>query len=206
MNYQDIIEQIEDATENREQSFIDNIDSFVRRAEQRIYRVARLPASRQRSTSVSTVSGTAAYSWPDDFLLPLSVSAATGGVRTALLIKDVSYIQAAYPDASATGSPAVYANLSATQFLIGPTPDGVYSVQIDYIGFPASIVDEGTSWLGDNAEEALFYGAMVQALKYMKAPQEDIDAADKTFLEAVAMLKADADAADDDEHVGSTVV
>lgn len=205
MLFQDLIEQIEDTAENREPAFVDNIDSFVRRAEQRIYRTARLPATRQRTT-VSLTSGTATASWPSGFLLPLSANVEVAGVRQVLLIKDVSYLAQAYPDESVTGTPRVYANLDELLLVVAPTPDANLTMNLDYLGFPNSIVDDGESWLGDNAEEALFYGSMVEAYTFLKGEPDVMAMYEKKFIESVGMLVQDGQAADQDENLGTTVV
>lgn len=206
MIYQDLIEQIEDAVENREQSFVDNIDSFVRRAEQRIYRSARLPGARNRNTSTPTVAGVATYSWPSGFLLPLSMSVTVSGTYNVLLLKDVSYIWTAYPTTATQGVPRVYGNMNDTQFVIAPTPNAAYTINIDYYGFPNSIVDDGTSWLGDNAEEVLFYASIVEAYIYLKGDADVMAMYEKKFTEALALLAQDAMAQSEDENLGSTVI
>lgn len=199
MTYQDLIESVEAYLESSEEEFVDQIDRFVRLAEQRIYRTARLPSVRA-TTTVALSTGVATGSWPSDFLLPLSADIA----GTPLLMKDKSYLKEAY--GSSTGTPRIYANASETQVIVAPVPDGNYTMNLDYIRFPESIVDAQTSWLGDNAEEALLYGTLVEAYIFNKGEPDLLEQYKVKFAEAVSTLVADAGAADQDENLGTTVI
>ena len=116
-----------------------------------------------------------------------------------LLNKDVNYIRQAYPNPGATGAPKYYALFGPTSsgvtitdeltFLLGPTPDAPYMVELHYYYYPASIVTAGTSWLGDNFDTVLLYGSLVEAYTYMKGEQDMMQLYNQKYMEALALAK-----------------
>lgn len=180
MNYSELVQAIKDYTENEETTFVSQIPSFVRQAEERITRTVMIPEFRKNVTANMNADNRY-LARPSDFLAPFSLAVIDGdGDYTFLIDKDVNFIREAYPTPSATGLPKYYgefkgdiaSNNSPGYFIIGPTPDQNYQVELHYYFDPPSIVESGTSWLGDNAEEALLYGSLINAYTFMKGEQD----------------------------------
>lgn len=176
MNYAQLVELIQDYTETRETSFVANIPNFVRQAEQRIHRTVMLPELRKGATA-PMVAGNPYIARPPDFLSVFSFAVVdSDGDFHFLYDKDPSFIREAFPSASSSGRPRFYAQFDGDMggvsgsgnFIVGPTPDENYTVELQYYFDPPSIVDVGTSWLGDNAETVLLYGALLEAYTYLK--------------------------------------
>lgn len=184
MNFAELQEAIQQYCQNTEKSFVEKIPEFVRQCEQKIYRVANLPATWQRAT-VSTSASTATATLPSNCLKPMSLQI---DGDYPLMNKDASFIQAAYPTLATVGQPKVYAILNDTALLLAPTPDATYSITMDYMGFPTSIVDAGESWLGENAEAALLAGSLVNAYTYLKGDPDMLQTYVQQFSEEVAAL------------------
>jgi hypothetical protein len=72
---------------------------------------------------------------------------------------------------------------------LGPTPNGTYTAELHYFYYPPSIVDEGTSWLGDNFDSVLLYGSLVEAYTYMKGETDLMQLYDGKFKEAMMLAK-----------------
>jgi hypothetical protein len=107
--------------------------------------------------------------FPTDFLYPFSLAVIDGdGNYTYLLNKDVNFIREAYPGPTDTGAPKHYGLFDDTAFIIGPTPDASYEVELHYGYYPESIVTAGTTWLGDEFDSALLNGALVEAIRFIK--------------------------------------
>jgi hypothetical protein len=206
MNYTELSNAIQAYTENNEADFIANIPVFVQQAEQRIYNSVQFPSLRKNMTGV--VSTTSKYlSAPDDFLAPYSLAVITGvtggnlntGTYEYLLNKDVNFIRQAYPTPNDTGVPKYYALFGPTvtssvitnelSFILGPSPDANYNVELHYYYYPESIVDAGTSWLGDNFDTVLLYGSLVEAYTYMKGEQDMMALYNGKYQEALALAK-----------------
>jgi hypothetical protein len=74
-------------------------------------------------------------------------------------------------------------------FILGPTPDAGYSVELHYYYYPESIVTASTTWLGDNFDTVLLYGTLVEAYTYMKGETDMLALYDGKYKEALALAK-----------------
>ena len=173
MNYSELTQAIKDYTENTETTFVDNIDDFVRQAEERIYRDVIIPELKKNATG-NVSEGNQYLGRPSDFLSTFSLAVSNNGEYTYLLEKEVNFIREAYPNSGTRGLPKYYAIFdgdgasSDGNFIIGPTPDASYPMELHYYYDPPSIVTADTSWLGDNAETTLLYGSLIEAYTFMK--------------------------------------
>ena len=279
MNYEQLYNSIQSYAENTEALFVANIPVFIQEAETRIYNTVNIPALRKNVTGSATVSNPY-LSLPDDYLATYSFAAiAADGTYSYLLNKDVSYIREAYPSPTSTGMPKHYAlfgsqfaNRNELSFIMGPTPDQNYDVELHYFYYPPTIVQgqiatfdtlvggntytngvyqnvaltggsganasadivissqtvtsctlkfggnfyvvgdvlscsslgpsgtgfsirvasisntNGTSWLGDNYDPVLFYGAMREAMLFMKQEADLVSYYEHKFQEAIQQL------------------
>lgn len=196
MNYTDLSAAIENITENHETTFLSYIPQFVRQAEKRIYNTILFPALRKNVTGAMT-SGNKYVQCPADFLATSALAVIDStGAYSYLKNKDVNFIREAYPKPTDQGLPEYYAifgprSTSEQQltYIVGPTPDQSYSMELHYFYYPSSIVDAGTSWLGNNFDSVLLYGALVEAAIFMKAEVDVFTAYDTKFKEALLMAK-----------------
>jgi len=200
MNYTQLSDAIKAYTQNYEQEFVDNIPVFVKQAEQRIYNTVQFPSLRKNVTG-SVTTANKYLSCPSDFLSVYSMAVidATGNYEY-LLNKDVNFIRQAYPNpTSDTGIPKYYALFGPTvsgavisdelSFLLGPTPDAAYSVELHYYYYPESITvaADGQTWLGDNFDSVLLYGSLVEAYTFMKGETDMMALYDGKYKEALAL-------------------
>lgn len=201
MTYQELLDTICAYTQNYEQDFVANIPVFVKQAEQRIYNTIQFPSLRKNVTG-STSSANKYLSCPGDFLSVYSIAVIdSAGAYEFLLNKDVNFIRQAYPNPASTGTPKYYAIFGPTvsgatitdelTFILGPTPDAVYAVELHYYYMPESIsvAADGRTWLGDNFDSVLLYGSLVEAYLFMKG-EVDLQAQYETkYKEALALAK-----------------
>ena len=204
MNYTQLTAAICDYTQNFDQDFVDNIPVFVQQAEQRIYNTVQFPSLRKNVTGTLTASNKY-LSAPGDFLAvySLAVVDATGAYEY-LLNKDVNFIRQAYPTPTSTGLPKYYALFGPTttnsappvitnelSFILGPTPAAAYSVELHYYYYPESIsvAASGQTWLGDNFDSVLLYGALVEAITFMKGEADMVQLYNTKYTEALALAK-----------------
>ena len=196
MNYAQLSAAIQEYCQSTEASFVANIPTFVKQAEKRIYNMIQFPALRKNVTG-TTSSGNKYLACPDDFLAPYSLAVILAdGSYEYLLNKDVNFIRESYPTPSDTGTPAYYALFGprsdqATEltFLLGPTPNAAYTMELHYFFYPASIVDTGTSWLGDNFDPVLLYGSLVEAYTYLKGDPDLQTQYENKYKEAILLAK-----------------
>lgn len=169
----------------------DQIATFVQNAEQRIYNTVQLPALRKNVTGTCT-SGNKYLGLPSDWLSTFSLAVINSANEYVYLLnKDVNFIRAAYPDTDSAfyGAPAYYAIFDSNSFILGPTPNADYEVELHYFYYPESIVDAGTSWLGDNFDSVLLYGSLLEAASFMKSDPDVVTAYKSRYDEALGLLK-----------------
>jgi hypothetical protein len=190
MNYAQLSQSIQDYCQSTETSFVANIPNFVQLAEERIYNSVQIPAIRKNVTG--TMTNTFPYfQLPSDWLstFSLAVIDPTTGEYEYLLNKDVNYIRAAYPPPNSTGKPKYYAIWDDNTMILGPTPDQAYTAELHYYYYPASIVNVNTTWLGDNFETVLLYGALREAYTYLKGEQDMMQYYEQKYMESLMLLK-----------------
>ena len=193
MNYTELTNAIKEYTDNTETTFVNNIPNFVRQTEERIYRSILIPELRRNVTTSLTTSNRF-LAKPTDFLAVFSIAVVDGSSNYSFLLpKDVNFIREAYPATATSGLPVYYSLFDGDNFLIAPTPDSTYTVQLHYYYDPPSIVTSSTSWLGDNAEATLLYGALVEAYTFMKGEADIISFYKTRYDEAMAGLQQLAD-------------
>ena len=210
MNYAQLVASIEAYTENNFpdvtlgdgsiETSKEQVDRFIQQAEQRIYNTVQFPSLRRNMTG-NIQSGNKYLKAPDDFLAVYSLAVIDAlGTYEYLLNKDVNFIRQAYPNPTTdVGTPKYYAlfgpaivGSSITDeltFLMGPTPNANYTAELHFYYYPESITTAGTSWLGDNFDTVLLYGALVEAYTFMKGETDLLAVYDGKYKEALGMAK-----------------
>lgn len=191
MDYGTLKELTQQYLENREPSFVDNLPTMIRAAEEDIFRQVQLPDLMQTSTS-SCIPGDFFLPLPLDFLSPYSLGVVVGGEMQMMLSKDQSFIREAYPSVGGSGVPRFYAVYNDAYLMLGPTPDAPYQVELNYFYEPPSLTvgpDNHTTWLSINAENALLYGTLIQGYTYSKGDQDVFAQYQTQYQTALAALK-----------------
>jgi len=195
MNYAALVSAVSSYTENTFPTVDMNL--FITQAEKRIYNTVQIPSLRKNVTG-STTTNNKYLQCPTDFLSTFSLAAIdpTTGAYTFLLNKDVNFIREAYPKPTSTGAPKFYAifgprsdNETELTFILGPTPNAVYSTELHYFYYPESIVTASNTWLSDNYDPALLYGTLIEAHTYMKGEPDMLALYDGKYKEAMGQLK-----------------
>lgn len=216
MTYTELIAAIQSYTENTfPATYLYNnstvspqtqLNTFIQQAEQRIFNTVQFPSLRKNVTGV-TASGNKYLSCPTDFLASYSLAVIDADDNYEYLLnKDVNFIRQAYPNTGAANYaiPKYYALFGPTtsndpsptitnelSFILGPTPDAVYDVELHYYYYPESITvaASGRTWLGDNFDSVLLYGSLVEAYTFMKGEQDIIALYDGKYKEALGLAK-----------------
>tara|TARA_R110002126_G_scaffold49231_3_gene136420 strand:+ start:783 stop:1298 length:516 start_codon:yes stop_codon:yes gene_type:complete len=165
-----------------------------------------IPELRKNATAATT-NGNQYVARPIDFLSVFSFAVVDGsGDYNYLIDKDVSFIREAYPSSSTSGLPKYYAQFDGDygndegNFIVAPTPDADYTIELHYYYDPESIVTAGTSWYGDNAESALLYGSLIEAYTYMKGEADLVALYTARYSEAMGNLTGVDIRSDRDEY------
>ena len=172
------------------------INTFIQQAEQRIYNSVQFPSLRRNVTGFTTPSNKY-LACPNDFLAVYSMAVIDNtGSYTYLLNKDVNFMREAYPNPSVTGTPKYYGLFGPSYylsneltFILGPTPDQLYNIELHYFYYPESIVTANTTWLGDNFDTVLLYGTIVEANTFMKGEQDLTQLYNQKYMEALQLAQ-----------------
>lgn len=189
LTYSQLVTEIQDYTENTFTTT--DIDTFIQQAEQRIYNTVQLPALRKNVTGACSI-GNKYLTIPTDWLSTFSLASINSDNEFSYLLnKDVNFIRQSFPDTDSDfyGEPQYYAVFNNTSFILGPTPDANYSMELHYFYYPESIVTAGTTWLSTNFSSALLYGALLEAYTYMKGEADVIANYKARYDEAMLLLK-----------------
>ena len=192
MNYTQLKANIADYCEN---TFTDDeYATFTKLAEQRIYNTCQPPALRKNVTGTTTASNKY-LAMPSDFLYTYSMAVIdpVTGEYEYLINKDVNFIRQAFPFPAVSGKPTHYAYFDQNTFILGPTPNNTYTIELHYGYYPESIVTAQTTWLGDNFDSALFNAAMIEAATFMKAEPDIVSLYNERYIQSIALLKNMAD-------------
>jgi len=191
--YAGLVEAIQAFTEVDEPTFVSNIPNFVQDVERLVNNTVELPAFRRNVTGTATASFPY-LTLPSDFLSTFSVAVMNSGDTQAdgyryMLNKDVNYIREFFPFPGVTGTPQYYALFDNNTYILGPTPDVNYDIELHYFAYPTSIVTAGTTWVSQNFPNVLLYGALVEAYIFLKGEADLIQTYQAKYDQAMALLK-----------------
>jgi len=189
--YDQLKQAIQDYTENTETTFVNNLPLFIRASEERILKNVQLDLFRRNQTATLTAANPY-LNCPSDFLAPFSLSYTLNGAREFIEFKDVSFVQTYTPNTATQGVPKYYAQFDVENFLVGPTPNVNYAVELHYLYRPTSITagaGGATTWLSTNGDLALLYGALVEAYIFMKGEPDVMQQYTQRFNESMIALK-----------------
>ena len=187
---------VQEWTQNDESTFVAEIPFFIQNAEERIFKVVDLEYFRKNVTGVMT-SGNKFLQKPSDWLANFSLSFVNSSSENVFLLqKDVNYLQEFHPNPTSTGTPRFYASFDVNNFIIAPTPNSNFNVEVHYYYRPASLTTDnsGSTWISTNAPDALLYATLIEAYTFMKGENDLLQLYTARFTEAISRLKIYAEA------------
>ena len=188
MNYSTLVQAIKDYTENEEATFVSQIGNFIEFAELRILREADLNVARKYATSTLTA-GDTYLSLPTDIAIIRSMQIIVSNVRTYLQQKDTSFVNEYIGDRTTTGTPRYYAHQDHDTASVVPAPGSDMTIELSYTYIPAGLsASTTTTWIGDNAPQALLYGCLLEASMFMKSEAADVQGYEARYGQALQAL------------------
>jgi len=186
--YATLVQAIKDWTQYDETTFNNNINTFIKNAEERILFAVDLTVFRRNQTNNLTI-GNKYLPVPSDYLSSFSLAVTANGSINFLLQKDVEYLQE-YNPTGITGVPKYYAPFDVNTFILAPVPNNTYEVELHYYYRPNSLtVETSGTWISNYGQEALLYGSLVEAYAFMKGESDLLGIYNQRFVEALSRLK-----------------
>lgn len=182
---------VEDYLESSETTFTNNLSTFIKESEDRIFKLVQLPEQRKNVQGTATTNNRF-LACPDDFLAPMSLAIISSSTYDYLDLKHASFLKEYSPTTSVTGQPKYYSIYSQTSFALAPVPDANYTVELHYLYKPASLTsgsDSGTTVLSTDYPDALLYGSLVEGATFLKETPDVIANFEARFKEAVMRMK-----------------
>ena len=182
---------IQDYTDNSETTFVNHLNDFIKASEEKLLKSIDLDYFRKNVTSTLT-SSDQFLTVPSDYLASFSLQITASGSESFLLQKDVNYLREYTPSATTTGLPKYYARFDENNFILAPTPNSAYTIELHYFYRPASLTagaDGGTTWLSTNAPYALLYGALIEAYTFMKGEADIIQNYTNLYMQYLERVK-----------------
>jgi hypothetical protein len=201
--YGQLKQAIQDYTQNDEATFVANLPLFIRAAEERILKTVQLSLFRKNATATLST-GSKYLAMPTDYLAPFSFAYYAPGVnREFALFKSPNFVQEVYPDDAVIGPPRYYTVFDNSNFLVAPVANQDFTIELHYLYRPASLTagsDSGTTWLSENAELSMLYGALIEAYIFMKGEQDLVAYYNQRFNESMTGLKLLGEAKETTDH------
>ena len=191
MTYSELKTAIQDYLQNSETTFVTDLPTIIKQAEERILKLVRLPVFR-KNVQGSLTDGNQYLGTPSDFMDTFSLATISSNTYNYLIRSDVSFIREAYPTTTTKGEPKYYALFDNSTYIVGPTPNADFTVELHYFYRPNSITagsDSGTTWLSTNATNVLLYGCLLEGYTYMKGNADLMNLYKTRYDEALARLK-----------------
>lgn len=190
MTYDELVTDIRNYTEVGSNVFTNSvINTFITMAENRILRDIDLDVFKKEVTGTMT-SGNKFLTAPTDILTHrYLILTSAGGEQIFLDFRDTSFMKEYWEDGADTGVPKYYAVWDQNTFYVAPTPNANFSVELGYIYRPAQLSSTNTTtWVSNNAPEALLYACLIQAYSYTKGPLEMLSYFENSYKQAVQGL------------------
>lgn len=190
MNYSELVTNIRGYTEVDSNVFPDSvINTFITMAENRILRDIDLDVFKKESTT-NLIANSRFLPSPSDILTHRYMMITDGnGDQIFLDFRDNSFMKEYWPDYTETGTPKYYAVWDEDTFYVAPTPASALVVQLGYIYRPQQLSSSNTTtWVSNNAPEALLYACLIQAYSYTKGPLEMIQYFENSYKQAIQGL------------------
>jgi hypothetical protein len=190
MTYDELVTNIRNYTEVGSNVFTNSvINTFITMAENRIMRDIDLDVFKKEVTGTMT-SGNKFLTTPTDLLTHrYLLLTSAGGEQIFLDFRDTSFMKEYWADGTDTGVPKYYAVWDQNTFYVAPTPSSNYAAELGYIYRPAQLSStNNTTWISNNAPEALLYACLIQAYSYTKGPLEMLNFFEKSYAQALQGL------------------
>lgn len=190
MTYDELVTNIRNYTEVGSNVFTTSvINTFITMAENRIMRDIDLDVFKKEVTGTMTASNKFLTAPTDLLTHRYMLLTSASGDQIFLEFRDTSFMKEYWPDGTDTGVPKFYSVWDQNTFYVAPTPSSSYSVELGYIYRPAQLSSTNTTtWVSNNAPEALLYACLIQAYSYTKGPPEMLGYFENSYKQAVQGL------------------
>ena len=168
MTYDSLVENVQSYLERTDAATIEKIPLFIMLAEQVIASQIKFLGNMTVNTS-NMVTGQNIIAKPARWHKTVSVNVTVAGKRQPVFNRRYEYVREYWPDPAETEVPKFYCDYDYTHWLIAPTPDDDYAFEVLYYERVQPLDSSNqTNWFTQYAPQALLYGALLQAMPFLK--------------------------------------
>lgn len=187
MTYNSLIQDIQQYLERNDSAVTNQIPEFIMLAEFEIAQQIKTLGQLQVATS-TMVSTNPVIPKPARWRKSVSMNITVNNAIQPVLLRKYEYLRTYSPSVTSTGTPLYYADYNYDNWIVAPTPDQAYTFEVLYYERLAPLsADNQTNWLTQNAPNAMLYGALLQAILFVKNDQRQIF--QQKYDQAIQFLK-----------------
>lgn len=161
-NYADLLVSLANWSKRTDLDAI--MPDLVTLAEARIARDVRVRNMIQRA-ALQTIADAQSVALPVGYLEARNITLTSTTPNAPLSGTTPEYLSRAYPDDFQTGQPVLY-TVVGNDLLLGPTPDAVYDIGLDYYAQFDGLQANSTNWLMTNCPGIYLAACMAEASVY----------------------------------------
>lgn len=147
------------------------IPNLITLAQRRIARELKL-LGYQNVVTAALTDGQPVLDKPDRWRETISINIGTGvgnNTRVTLFPRSLEYLNTYWPDRTQKAEPEFYADYDAQHWLMIPSPDADYPIEIIYWQLLRLLDDTTqTNWATENLPELLLYGTLLEATPFLR--------------------------------------
>lgn len=168
LTYDSLVTSVQAYLERTDAVTLQYIPTFIMLAEQVL--AADLKFLGNLNVGVVTMTaGQASFQKPARWHKTVSMTMQVDGERQPLFLRKYEYLREYWPSSTATGVPKYYADYDYDHWLIAPTPNANYSIEVSYYERVQPLDSTNQSnWFTTYAPQAMLYGTLLQAMPFLK--------------------------------------
>jgi len=167
LTYDSLVTTIEQYLERNDAAVVDQIPVFITLAEFEIAQQIKTLGQIEVAQGVMSV-GNPIIQKPARWRKTVSMSVTSGGEKTPVFLRKYEYLTN-YNAESPQGLPLYYGDYDYDNWFVSPIPDQGYTFEVlVYQRLQPLSSTNQTNWITNNAPNAMIFGALLQAVIYLK--------------------------------------
>ena len=172
MDYNSLIEQMQQYTKRTDADFVNQIPNFIEQAINRIYYEAKdigfeAVRSGQLRPNIPLQQIVFDLNWKETLSFTL-LDVRLNPIAQTLWPRSYEFCLSYWPSLDNAGMPLFYSMRQYGDFYIVPIPDANYSYELNYLGLPLLNAQNPRNFLTDRYPSLLLNATLVEAMSYLK--------------------------------------
>jgi hypothetical protein len=171
LNYNSLVTQLTNYLERDDPNLVASIPTFILLGQERIDKECKTLGLEVYINGNFQINNSVIVK-PNRWRNTITFSVGNGlnnNVYNPILLRSYEFCRLYWPDDSQTAMPLYYADYAFNNWLVVPTPDQAYPIEISYMETTAPIDETNqTNWITDNAPDLLLYACLLETAPFLK--------------------------------------